>query len=382
MGARATALEESARTPIAGTPPRVSIGLPVYNGEKWLAESVDSILVQTFSDFELIICDNASTDGTEAICRRYIQQDSRVRYSRNPVNMGGMRNATLSFQLARGEYFRWAAHDDLCEPTLIERLVEVLDRLPEVVVAVSPSISIDSVGQRLPKCIFGKAEGDHLWFRRRDRWLETDDTGVRYPIEGTAATPSRRFREVITTQGPCEGVYGLIRSDVLRRTRVQQPYTSSDVVMLCDLVLRGPFYVIDEALFYKRWHASNVYREMGPGRMAWSRPELAQTGRISLPYWLQLWGYISTVLRADVPLTERVRCGPSLLRWTRMRWRALASDVTFAAVMAVHSRNWRRRCYTKDRWTEAEDPTASSFRFDDPGESEPHTPAPDTLPAA
>src|SRR3984957_9664125 len=111
--------EQSATTATAGSPPRVSIGLPVYNGEKWLAQSVDSLLSQTFSDFELIICDNASTDGTDAICRRYAEQDQRVRYIQNAENIGGMLNANLSFGVARGEYFRWAAHDDRCEPTLL-----------------------------------------------------------------------------------------------------------------------------------------------------------------------------------------------------------------------------------------------------------------------
>ena len=142
--------------------PRVSIGLPVYNGERWLSQSVESILAQSFTDFELVICDNASTDGTEAICRGFAGRDERVRYLRNARNIGGMRNATLVFEQARGEYFRWAAHDDVCEPTLIERLVEVLDDHPEVVAAVSPSISIDGDGNRLPHFFVGKAEGKVL----------------------------------------------------------------------------------------------------------------------------------------------------------------------------------------------------------------------------
>ena len=342
----------------SGDPPRVSIGLPVYNGARWLAQSLDSLLAQTFSDFELIICDNASTDGTEAISRSYAERDPRIRYIRNAKNIGGMRNATRSFELARGQYFRWAAHDDLCAPALLERLVEVLDSRPGVVAAVSPSISIDSHGERLSNFVVGKAEGTSLWLRRHDRPLVTDDAGVRYSTEGTATSPSRRFREVIMTLGPCEGTYGLIRSDVLRHTCLQQPYTSSDVVMLCDLVMRGPFHVISEPLFYKRWHASNVRRERGPARMVWSRPELAETGNVSLPYWLQLRGYISTVVRSPVPLTERVRCGASILRWVRIRWKFLVWDVAFASLMTVHSRDWRRRCYAVDRWTDTQEPAA------------------------
>jgi hypothetical protein len=316
---------------------------------------VDSILVQTFADFELIICDNASKDGTAAICRRYAERDPRIRYVRNAENIGGMRNATRTFELARGKYFRWAAHDDVCEPTLLERMVEVLERRPEVVAAVSPFISIDSRGERLANFWVGKAEGSKLWFRRNDRLLMTDNNGLRYPAEGTAATPSQRFREVIMTLGPCEGTYGLIRSAVLRNTCLQEPYTSSDKVMLCDLALRGPFHVLEEPLFYKRWHAANIHREFGPGRMVWARPELAESGRLTLPYWLQLSGYISTVRRAPVPLAERFRCGASILRWVRFRWRYLAWDVAFAGAMVAHSREWRKRCYGTDRWTEPEE---------------------------
>jgi glycosyltransferase involved in cell wall biosynthesis len=352
---------------IAGKPPRVSIGLPVYNAEEWLTDSVDSLLAQTFSDFELIICDNASTDATAAICRRYAEQDPRVRYVRNAKNIGGMRNATQSFELARGEYFRWAAHDDLCEPTLLERLVEVLDASPDVVVALSPSISIDSRGERLPSFFVGKAEGEKLWLRRHDRILLTDDRGVHYPVEGTAARPSERFRKIILTRGPCEASYGLIRSDVLRRTCLLRPYTSSDVVMICDLSLHGPFRAIDEPLFYKRWHAANRHKERGPGRMVWSRPELAETGRVTLPHWLELEGYISTVLHGPLTQTERIKCGVSILRWVRITWRSLTRDAGFAMVMAAHSRDWRRGCYATDRWIETEEPAATGTIDPTPG---------------
>src|SRR4051794_3298661 len=94
-------------------PPKLSIGLPVYNGENFLAHAVDSILAQDFRDFELIISDNASTDRTAEICRGYAESDPRVRYVRFETNQGGSRNFCYVFELARGEYFKWAAHDDV-----------------------------------------------------------------------------------------------------------------------------------------------------------------------------------------------------------------------------------------------------------------------------
>ena len=100
-------------------PPKVSIGLPVYNGDEFLEKAIESILGQSFTDFELIISDNASTDKTALICQTYAARDARIRYYRNATNIGGANNGNRTFLLAQGQYFRWAAHDDLCAPELI-----------------------------------------------------------------------------------------------------------------------------------------------------------------------------------------------------------------------------------------------------------------------
>ena len=105
--------------------PRVSIGLPVYNGEKYLRAALDCILRQDYADFELVICDNASSDGTEAICREYAARDGRIRYTRNETNIGASGNYKRVFELARGEFFKWASHDDTFHPSLVRRCMEV-----------------------------------------------------------------------------------------------------------------------------------------------------------------------------------------------------------------------------------------------------------------
>ena len=97
--------------------PRVSLGFPVYNGERYLAAALDSLLGQTFRDLEVVICDNASTDRTAELCAAYAARDARVRYHRNPTNLGAAPNFNRTFELSRGEYFKWAAHDDVCAPT-------------------------------------------------------------------------------------------------------------------------------------------------------------------------------------------------------------------------------------------------------------------------
>src|SRR5260370_10566620 len=126
--------------------PRVSIGVPVYNGENFLRETLDSLLAQTFEDFELIISDNGSTDNTPHICREYALRDNRVSYHRCDINRGFSWNNNHVFQLAQGEYFKWADHDDLCAPEYLERCITVLDARPDVVLCdVIPS-NIDETG--------------------------------------------------------------------------------------------------------------------------------------------------------------------------------------------------------------------------------------------
>jgi len=114
--------------------PPLTIGLPVYNGQNYVSESLDSLLAQTYTDFELIISDNASTDSTEEICRDYAARDSRIRYVRQPVNIGAAPNHNYLVQAAHGRLFKWAAHDDLFAPKLVERCIEALDQ-PEVILA-------------------------------------------------------------------------------------------------------------------------------------------------------------------------------------------------------------------------------------------------------
>lgn len=109
------------------TSPTVSIGMPVYNGETFIKEALDSLLSQTFADFELIISDNGSTDKTETICREYALQDQRIRYIRQPENRGAIANFQCVLDEAAGEYFMWAAYDDLRHHYFLEIATKVLD---------------------------------------------------------------------------------------------------------------------------------------------------------------------------------------------------------------------------------------------------------------
>ena len=178
--------------------PQVGIGLPVFNGEGYLEEALDSILAQTHKDFELIISDNASTDRTRQICRTYAAHDPRVRYYRNKENLGASRNFNRVFELSSGKYFKWAAHDDLLAPEFLAKCVEVLERDPSVVLCHSGTMCIDKHGR---------------WIRRNK-----SSNG------GYSQKPHERFRAQLSFFKPCWKIFGLIRADSLRKTPIMGEY--------------------------------------------------------------------------------------------------------------------------------------------------------------
>jgi glycosyltransferase involved in cell wall biosynthesis len=173
-------------------PPLVSLGLPVYNGANFLAEALDSILAQTYRNWELIISDNGSSDATPRICAAYAARDGRIRYYRHPVNMGASRNFNFTFEVSRGPLFRWTAHDDVCAPDLLERCVAGLLAHPEAVLCHPRTRVIGPAGETL--------------FDYTVR-MRTDSPRVQ-----------ERYRDLICVDHACFAVFGVMRSHLLRRT--------------------------------------------------------------------------------------------------------------------------------------------------------------------
>ena len=286
--------------------PRVSIGLAVYNGEPYLAQAIDSILGQTFTDFELILSDNASTDRTEEICKTYAAKDGRIRYYRNAKNIGGANNENQTFRLARGEYFRWAAHDDVCAPELIAKCVAVLDQDRSVVLCYSRVTEINEVGAQI-KTISQK--------------------------KGLSTKPYERFRDLASRDHNCESTYGLIRSNILGKTRLEQNYTDSDRTLLCELSLYGRFYEIPEPLFYKRYHPKNMYKDWR-ARMAWFNPGLK--GKTVFPYWMQFFDYLTTIQRVPLSWLDKTMCYAFMIYWLGINGKRMAKDLLVALFVLVN----------------------------------------------
>lgn len=203
--------------------PTVSVGLPVFNGERYLGQSLDSLLDQTFTDFEVVVCDNASTDATPTIVAERAARDPRVRYVRNPRNIGLARNFNRAFQLSRGEFFRWAMADDLVGPTNLADQVAALRAAPDAVLAVPAWDLIDADGDPV---------GDGLRPRVLCRW--------------DGPVPQRLATLVDLVSGPgsiavLPLLSGLVRAEALWATDQLGSYPMSDQVLLGQLAVQGPF---------------------------------------------------------------------------------------------------------------------------------------------
>jgi glycosyltransferase involved in cell wall biosynthesis len=286
---------------MSSTNPKVSIGLPVYNGEAYLQDAIASILDQTYQDFELIICDNASTDQTEAICRQYAAKDRRIRYYRQAQNIGATANFNRTFELARGVYFKWAAHDDLLERTYLEKCVAVLDRTPDAVLCQSLVKIINDQGECLE-------EYDHTAFG-----TDSPKASVRF---------AARLRPHDTQE-----VFGVIRSDVLRRTTLIGYHLGGDRTLLIELALLGRFALVPEPLFLNREHPRRFKRQhrYPSSELAWYTPDKARRGSVSgwrmLRTWILYGTSVRSVHRRVDKLPERLRCYRQLLASLRFRER-------------------------------------------------------------
>jgi len=271
-------------------PPRVTIGIPVYNGEAFLRETIDSIAAQTFQDYEVIISDNASQDATEAICRAYAARDPRVRYVRNERNIGAARNFGQLVTLASAGYFKLANADDLCDPPLVARCVAVLDAHPEVVLCYGKTTLIDARGNVLERY--------------------EDNMDLRQP------QAADRFRLALRQLRLVNVLQGVLRTAALRRSGQLGAYFASDLVLVPELTLHGQFHELPDYLFYRRMHAgasSSITTVEGDWQY-WD-PLASRPDRTPASTWRHHYGYARGVLRAPVPLPEKIGLLRDVLRY-------------------------------------------------------------------
>lgn len=305
--------------------PRLSIGMPVFQGAAYIRSALESILAQTHEDFELIVSDNASTDGTEDIVRAYAARDRRVRYHRSLRNVGAARNFNRVFSLASGEYFKWAAHDDVLAPECLARCVEVLDRERDVVLCYARANVIDERGRIIEEYVA--------------------------PLRTDSPKAADRFLDLIAVDHRCYAAYGVIRARTLRQTSLHGSYPSSDRVLLTRLALFGRFHEIPEGLFLPRWHAAqaeHIHKDRYSFTV-WFDPTL--DGKVLFPKWRVLAGYLGTLPGAPLTWSDRARCLGHMARWTAHNAPALVRDVTTAGKrLLLRSRMIRDLATAARRW--------------------------------
>lgn len=302
------------RGPRPSNGPVVTIALPVFNGAKYLTTTLDSLLAQDFELFELLIGDNGSTDETSDICREYAIQDERIRYHRSSENRGATWNYNRLVGLASGQYFKWAAHDDLCRPQLLGRCVEVLDSAPTSVVLCYPSTIL--IGEN----------GDVL----DAEFVDGLDFRERSPVE--------RLARYVGHTGEQHAVFGVIRTDMLRRTRLIGNFWGGDIALLAELLLLGQFWETGDRLFMRRYHpGTSMSAHSSFGEVAaWYDP--AKRGGTALPRTRLLGELVAAVARSDLGVVDRYRCATAVVEgWTARYWRHMGGEVKLAA------RHWAGR---------------------------------------
>ena len=282
---------------------RISIGLPAYNGEAVLPEALDSLLAQTFTDFEIVISDNASTDATEAICRDYAARDPRIRYHRQERNLGAVPNFNRVFELSSAPLFKWHACDDVCDPTFLERCVALLETRPDAAWVHSRSSHIGPDGALLD-------DPETLDVSYADR----DDP-----------SPSARFSAVLLGSGGCLDSYGVFRREALARTPLYQTLYGAEKLFIAELALLGSYAEVPETLFYARV-APESSGNLGTNaeQQAFIAGEGARGPRFVRLRYLE--SYLASIRRAAPDAREAWLARIAVMRWLLQvsKWRAVA----------------------------------------------------------
>ena len=282
---------------------RLSIGLPVYNGERYLSCALESILNQSYQDFELIISDNASNDTTEEISRTFAAKDPRIRYFRNTQNLGAAQNFNQVFKLSTGTYFKWAAHDDLLANDFIQQCVQVLDQDPGIILAHTKAARIDEEGRQI-----GVYES---------RMNFNQDSA------------HERFHDLLLIRHPCTAIFGVIRREVLAKSALIGNYVSSDRTLLAELGLRGRIYEVPKYLFFRREH-SRASTAMRPyDRLQWFNPHNGSL--LHLPTWRLGFEYLRAIQRAPLTWPERLTGYRYVAFWFKRQRSDLMQDLFTAA---------------------------------------------------
>ena len=305
--------------------PRVSVGIPVYNGERYLAEAIESALAQTYTDLEVVIADNASTDATPQICETFAAKDERVRYVRNPENLGASANYRRVFELARGEYFCWMPADEAMMPGYLERLVTELDEAPDVVLA-------------FPRYLMRQGSAPTSSHEK------SHDCDLR---QATARERVRKyFRERIV--GPNWPIFGLYRKNVLAKTQLLRPVIGADDYVTIEMVLLGKLGQVPEELYILRshdgaWHQQRALQAKGLAKLlgvetvwaaAWFDPANNRMN-VVFPHWRRIREYFLLFVGSGESVRDKAAMATLLPLYALHHWKRLAAELVAGVTQSL-----------------------------------------------
>ncbi|MCG3748912.1 MULTISPECIES: glycosyltransferase family 2 protein [unclassified Amycolatopsis] len=304
---------------VGGRRPLLSLAMPIYNGERFLAQALDSICAQDLADWQLLICDNASSDGTEAIAKEYCALDSRISYVRHDRNLGAARNHNYGFHHTDGDYFAWVHGDNVYLPTYFSRCLEELRAHPEASCAHTVAVDIDVDGNRT-----------HRW----DENLRAEHPDV-----------AVRFRDLTQRDHMCFAWFGVVNRDLLALTSLHASFDSADRLEIVELALHGPIRLVDEELFLHREHPGRIMRQAPTARSRYLILDPEWRGRIPFPVLNIGRQYALAVLRSRISPRDKVRCLLQMRGWLRTNWRRILRTVARGgyeyAKLAVRAGNRR-----------------------------------------
>jgi hypothetical protein len=260
--------------------PRLSIGLPVYNGEPYFSQSMEALLSQDWGDFELLISDNASTDGTPDAAASFARRDRRVRFMRQPVNLGAAPNFNVVFHMASAPLFKWACADDTLAAGFLGRAVAELDAHPEAVICYGQISLIDGEGNSLG--------------------AYSQNLDLRDPDEAARFRTARDFRGLMNV------FQGITRTAALSRTRLMQPFPGTDEHLMVAVSMHGTFRELQIPMLLRRMHgsAASANRTI-EGRQLHLDP--SAKGRRHMDNWRRSSEHLRAVLHAPLSLRRRLR---------------------------------------------------------------------------
>ncbi len=265
--------------------PKLSIGIPVYNGERYLSEAIDALLEQSFGDFELLISDNASTDATEQIARAAVSRDPRVAYFRNAKNLGAAANFTAVFRRATAPYFKWACADDRMAPGFLDAALRELDAHPEAVACYGQVTLIDAEGREI----------GHF-----EQGLDLRSPDVR-----------ERFRRARAHMGLLNVLQGVMRTQAVARCAPQGAYQGSDEVLVTELSLQGRIHEVSAPMLFRRMHPRAMSAAKG---FEQKLAHLDPGKRFSTYYWSHSIESLRAIARAPLAAHTKLQLAAGELR--------------------------------------------------------------------